>query len=66
MITAEIQKMSAKDKITLMEEIWDSLLRDNHRMQSPDWHKDILKERLLKVENGSAEYISINDLKSKK
>ena len=49
-----------------MEEIWDSLLRDYQKMQSLDWHKDILKEPLLTVENRSAEYISINDLKSKK
>ncbi|MCA1809240.1 MAG: addiction module protein [Kiritimatiellia bacterium] len=66
MTTLEINKMPTKDKIILMEEIWDSLLHDDGEIESPAWHEDILRERMLKIQDGSAEYISIDELKFKK
>ncbi len=65
MTTLELKKMLAKDKIILMEEIWDSLLHDDDEIESPAWHEDILKERMRTIKDGSAEYISIDKLKSK-
>ena len=34
-------------------------------IESPDWHKDILEERVKKVEDGRAEFISMDELKNK-
>ena len=48
-----------------MEEIWDSLRRDDSEIESPAWHEDILKDRMLKIQDGSAKYISIDALKLK-
>ncbi|TVM00524.1 MAG: addiction module component CHP02574 family protein [Candidatus Brocadia sp. WS118] len=45
-----------------MEELWDSLGK-KEEIASPEWHKDILKERNLKIEKGNAEYVSLEDLK---
>jgi putative addiction module component (TIGR02574 family) len=65
MTTLELEKMPIKDKIILMEEIWDSLRRDDSEIESPAWHEDILKDRMLKIQDGSAKYISIDALKLK-
>ncbi|MDA3925954.1 MAG: addiction module protein [Kiritimatiellae bacterium] len=62
MITAEIKEMPVKDRLILMEEIWDSLKNDNP--ESPAWHLDVLKERKKKIREGKAEFISIDQLKT--
>ena len=61
MITAEIKKMPVKEKLILMEEIWDSLRSDE--IESPSWHNDIISERQRKIERGEAKFISIEKLK---
>lgn len=35
-------------------------------IESPQWHKDILDERVKKVENGTTEFISLDELKSQR
>ena len=66
MITVDIKKMSTRDRIILMEEIWDTLCHDENEIESPSWHKDVLDERRKQVENGEAKLISIDDLKARK
>jgi len=61
MITAEIKKMPAKEKLILMEEIWDSLRSDE--IESPSWHNDVISERQRKIKRGEAKFISIDELK---
>ena len=34
-------------------------------IESPEWHRDILSGRKLAIEEGKAEFISIEELKSK-
>lgn len=65
MTTAEIKKMSVRDKIILMEEIWDSLCHDESEIESPAWHEEILEERRKKIESGTARFVSIDDLKAR-
>ena len=66
MITAEIKKMSTRDRIILMEEIWDTLRHDENEIESPSWHEGVLDKRRKQVENGEAKFISIDDLKASK
>lgn len=33
-------------------------------IDSPEWHLDILEERKRKIENGKAEFISIEELRA--
>lgn len=63
MFFAEIEKMSTIERLQAMEELWDSLCKEEE-IESPEWHKDILKERKGKIEKGEAEYIFLEDLKS--
>jgi len=62
---SEIEKMSANEKLQAIEALWDSLLADDPFLSSPDWHKEILKGREEKLKNGSAEFISLNELKKR-
>ena len=63
MLAAKIKEMPVNERIILMEEIWDTLSHEQKDVESPLWHKDILDERKSMINNGEAEYISIQDLK---
>lgn len=63
MIIAKIKEMPVKDRLILMEEIWDSLKSDD--INSPPWHRDVLKERKKKIRDGEAKFISIDKLRTK-
>ncbi|NQU64615.1 MAG: addiction module protein [SAR324 cluster bacterium] len=39
-------------KLNLMESIWDDLTKDEKKLMSPDWHKDILEDRELALASG--------------
>jgi len=65
MTIAEISKMSVLERLETMEALWDSLTREPAGIKSPNWHKGILSNRKEKIENGSANFISLEELKSK-
>ena len=64
--TAEINKMPIKDRIILMEELWNSLRHnDNSEIESPEWHDGVLRDRLQKINAGKAKFITIEELKKR-
>ncbi len=65
MNTIEITKMSAIERLQTMEAIWDSLIHENSEIESPEWHRDILAARKLNIEEGKAEFRSIEELRSR-
>jgi hypothetical protein len=66
MLTAEIKNMPTKEKIVLMEEIWDTLSHDEVKIDSPAWHKEVLDERKKLIKNCNTKFVSINELKFEK
>ena len=64
MNTLEIKKMSIFDRLQVMEAVWDSFMEENIELDSPEWHENILKKRIRKIKNGSAKYISLEELKN--
>jgi len=62
----EIKKMSTIERLQAMEALWDSLMDEKSEIESPQWHRDILEERKKKIENGNAEFISLEELKAKR
>jgi putative addiction module component (TIGR02574 family) len=66
MNTIEISGMSTIERLQTMEAIWDSLIHENSEIESPEWHQDILATRKLTIEEGKAEFISIEALRSKR
>ena len=65
MTRAEISKMSVVERLQTMEALWDSLTREPSGIISPKWHEEILADRKEKVEGGNANFISLEELKSK-
>ena len=61
----EISKMSKLERLQTMEALWDSLIRQTPEIESPEWHRDILDSRKRKIEEDKAEFISVEELRSK-
>lgn len=61
----EINQLNVKEKIILMNDIWESLEVENDLIESPIWHKEVLEERILKIKNNKVKYISLEELKNK-
>ena len=64
MITTEIKQMPVKDRMILMEEIWDTLRHEEEEIRSPHWHEEVLEERMKKLDSGRAKLISLEELKN--
>jgi putative addiction module component (TIGR02574 family) len=60
----EIKKLNIKDRIILMNDIWESLEPESSQIESPIWHKDILEKRIEKIRSGKANFISLKELKA--
>jgi len=65
MTTSEIKKMTVAERLKMMEDIWDTLCHEDEEIESPAWHEGILKERRDRIAKGEAEFISIDELKTK-
>jgi putative addiction module component (TIGR02574 family) len=62
--TIETKHLSREEKLRVMEALWDDLSKDPEQVESPDWHRDVLEERKKKIENGQAEFISLDKLRA--
>lgn len=51
MTTADIAELPVAEKLMLMEKLWDSL-RAQADSIIPAWHKEILAERLRRLDSG--------------
>jgi len=60
----EIINLNVKEKIILMNTIWESLENENYEIESPDWHKEVLTARTNKIKNGRAKTLTLKELKS--
>jgi len=45
MTTLAIESMTTAEKLLAMEQLWDSFCHQAKPMQSPEWHRDILRVR---------------------
>lgn len=48
-----------------MELLWDLLSRDSDALPSPDWHAEVLSERLAKVDSGQGQFLTLAQLKER-
>jgi hypothetical protein len=61
----EIEKMSLLERLQTMELLWASLAGAPDAVPSPDWHREVLAERMGKVERGEAEFLTVPELKER-
>ena len=58
--------MTVPERVHVMEQLWDSLLQDQNRLESPTWHRDVLEQRRRRIESGDAHFLTIEELKKLK
>lgn len=58
-----IENMTLAEKLRLMERLWEDLSRRPADMPSPDWHGDVLAERLQAVQEGRTRFEDWNTVK---
>ena len=56
----EIQNLSREDKLRVMEAIWEDLIKESDKIESPSWHQETLKETEQRLERGEENKIDWN------
>jgi len=52
-----LDQMSLGEKLELMERLWADLSRREDDFPSPDWHRDVLRERKRLVDEGKLKFL---------
>ncbi|MDR4493261.1 MAG: addiction module protein [Nitrospirales bacterium] len=47
-----IKQLSRKEKLQVMEAIWEDLSQEDHLVESPAWHESQLRDTEQKVQSG--------------
>jgi hypothetical protein len=64
MITSlPLEEMTIKDKISIMEILWDDICRNSNDFKSPDWHGEILQEREEMIRQGKDRFEDWEEVK---
>lgn len=63
MVRLNLKEMTQEEKIATMEVIWADLTRTPDRVESPDWHKPALAEAQASVDNGTAQFLPLSEVK---
>ena len=62
---SDIETMSVTEPLQVIDQIWDSLDRDNDQISSPAWHQEVLAERKARAERGEAKFLTLAQLRSR-
>ena len=65
MSITEIKAMSREEQLHAMEMLWNELCHQKEEPSSPAWHKDVLESRASKVAEGTAEYLTVDEVKKR-
>lgn len=60
-----LDKMTTKDKLRAMEQLWDDLCRNPADVPSPPWHEEALLARERRVREGKARFSNLADAKKR-
>jgi hypothetical protein len=56
-VQSDIRQMPLSDKLAMLEALWEEISSEPDQVEIPQWHKDILDERLMAAERGEVELI---------
>ena len=63
--TFPIQSLSVSEKLVLLERLWDDLSKRPSDIPSPDWHGEVLAQRLAAVQAGTTSFVDWEDAKAR-
>ncbi|MBW2363948.1 MAG: addiction module protein [Deltaproteobacteria bacterium] len=64
-IEIPLSELSFSQKLSLMESIWDDLTKDEIKLKSPVWHKEILEDREQALTSGKTKVSDWEDAKER-
>lgn len=53
----QIRQLPLREKLRLMEVIWDDISRAEQDLEVPQWHKEMLDERERLLAEGKAQFV---------
>jgi hypothetical protein len=59
----EIHQLPLREKLRVMEAIWDDICREEQNLEVPGWHKEVLDERERLVAEGKAQFLDWEEAK---
>ena len=62
---SELHKLSVKDKIKVVQTLWDDIAKEQSNVELPAAHKKILDQRLNKIASGNAIFKPWEEIQSK-
>ena len=62
---SELHKLSVKDKIKVVQSLWDDIAKDQLIDKLPPAHKKILCERIQKIASGKTVFKSWSEVQDK-
>lgn len=61
----EIESLSVTEKLALVDRVWSSLTGSPDSVPSPDWHEEVLEERLQRLESGETTVSPLSEVKER-
>lgn len=65
MSIADVKKMSMRERLTAMEQLWDALCHDQPEPDSPEWHQPVLEARRQKMSSPEARFYTLDELRKR-
>ncbi|MGH9960924.1 MAG: addiction module protein [Pyrinomonadaceae bacterium] len=51
----EIKQLPVADRLSVIEDIWDSIAGESAQLEVPQWHREVLRQRLAAYQGNRAE-----------
>jgi hypothetical protein len=59
----QIHQLPLREKLLVMEAIWDDISGEEQDLEVPQWHKEVLDERERLLAEGKAQFVDWEDAK---
>jgi hypothetical protein len=59
----QIHELPLREKLLVMEAIWDDISREEQNLEVPQWHKEMLDERERLLAQGKVQFVDWEDAK---
>ena len=59
----QIHQLPLREKLLVMEAIWDDISGEEQNLEVPQWHKEVLDERERLLAEGTAQFVDWEDAK---
>ena len=64
-VSLPLETMSIEDKLRVMDDIWEDIVRGDSDFPSPDWHGRLLAEREERLRTGTSAVLNWDETKDR-